>query len=129
MRVDRGVGLSEQAAPGVSQQMPGFDVHASPNGFDIVQVGRQLEPPIATRGFADSALVEADASEFGQDRSRCGLHVVRHPGAAMQQEQRFAVLAALLHCEESTRGFHEELIHGGIFVQSGSPKEAPPTGT
>jgi hypothetical protein len=96
VRVGRDARLSEQAAPGMPQHVPGRDARVSPDGFNVVQVGGQLVPPVTARGLTGSALVEADAPEPGQHRGRRGLHVVRHSGAAMQQEQRFAVVTALL---------------------------------
>jgi hypothetical protein len=96
------------------------------NGFDIVQIGRQVVPPIATHGFADPALVEANAPELGQHRSDRRLHAVGHSGAAVQQKQRLAVVTALPYCEESTGGFHDEVIHqdAGPFHQPGVPQSA-----
>ena len=93
------------------QHVPGYDTRASPDGFDIIQVGRRLIPPVAARRFADPALVEADAPEPGQHRSRRGLHAVGHSGAAVQQQQRLAVIPALPYCKGSTGGVHDELIH------------------
>lgn len=63
LRVGRDVCLCEKSAPGVTHNVPGIYPQVSPNALDIIEVGGEAIAPIQTRGFADAALVEADAPE------------------------------------------------------------------
>ena len=59
VRAGGDVGLSEQAAPGMPQHVPGRGAGVGPDGLDVVPVGGQVVPPVTARGLTGSALVEA----------------------------------------------------------------------